>query len=94
MRRPRRDGLDEIRANDLEAARESALGLLERTRRTRADLRQRLREKGYADAAIGTVIDRLVEVGLVDDAEYARAWLAGRWGFGPLAAPPGTTEES
>jgi len=80
MRRSRRTVLGEDRANDLESAREAALALLERTRRTRADLRRRLREKGYADATVGTVLDRLAQVGLIDDAEYARAWLAGRWG--------------
>ena len=31
-------------------------------------------------AAIDEVLDRLAAVGLVDDVEYARAWLAGRWG--------------
>jgi hypothetical protein len=29
------------------------------------------------------VVARLVELGLVDDAEFARAWLAGRWGRRP-----------
>jgi regulatory protein len=80
MRRLHRTVLDEGRANDVDAAREAALALLERTRRTRADLRRRLREKGYGEAAVAAVLDRLAEVGLVDDAEYARAWLAGRWG--------------
>jgi len=80
MRRPRRVTLDEDRANDVASAREAALALLERTRRTRADLRRRLRDKGYAEPAVASVLDRLAQVGLVDDADYARAWLAGRWG--------------
>jgi regulatory protein len=29
------------------------------------------------------VLERLAAVGLVDDTEYARAWLAGRWGRRP-----------
>jgi regulatory protein len=65
---------------DPEACREAALKLLERQRRTRADLVRRLRDKGHAPTTITTVLDRLAGVGLVDDAEYARAWLAGRWG--------------
>ena len=68
------------RALDAEAAREAALKLLERTRRTRADLRRRLRDKGYAEAVVAAVIERLQVVGLLDDVEFARAFLAGRWG--------------
>ena len=67
-------------AGDPEAAREAALRLLERTRRTRSDLSRRLREKGYDAAVIEQVLERLAGVGLVDDAEFARAFLKGRWG--------------
>ena len=67
-------------AADLAATREAALRLLERTRRTRSDLARRLREKGFAPERIQEVLDRLQGVGLVDDAEYARAFLAERWG--------------
>jgi regulatory protein len=68
------------RAASPDAAREAALRLLERMRRTRFDLTRRLREKGYATAVVEEVLDRLTAVGLVDDVEYARAFLAGRWG--------------
>ncbi|MFN8587919.1 MAG: regulatory protein RecX [Candidatus Eisenbacteria bacterium] len=68
---------------DTTAAREAALKLLERSRRTRSDLERRLRDKGFAPQAITEVVDRLAEVGLVNDAEYARAFLAGRWGRRP-----------
>jgi regulatory protein len=68
---------------DPDAAREAALRLLERTRRTRTDLERRLRDKGFAPATIGQVLDRLAHVGLIDDTEYARAFLAGRWGRRP-----------
>jgi len=73
-----RIALSEERASDPAAAREAALKLLERTRRTRSDLTRRLREKGYAAATITQVIERLAEVGLVDDVEYARAYLEAR----------------
>ena len=68
---------------DAAACREAALKLLERTRRTRNDLERKLKDKGYALVTIAEVVDRLNEVGLVDDAEFARAWLAGRWGRKP-----------
>ena len=62
------------------SAREDALKLLDRQRYTRRDLTRRLREKGHEAVEIETTLDRLAEVGLVDDIEYARAFIAGRWG--------------
>ena len=78
MRTRPRAALSEARASDPAAAREAALKLLERTRRTRSDLERRLREKGYLAATIAEVIERLAAVGLVDDVEYARAFLESR----------------
>ena len=62
------------------SAREDALKLLDLQRRTRRDLTRRLRDKGHDAAEIEPVLDRLAELKLVDDAEYARAFIAGRWG--------------
>jgi regulatory protein len=81
--RSRPTPVDPERARDPEAAREAALRLLERTRRTRSDLEWRLRERGYAAPVIVEVLDRLASVGLVDDVEYARAFLVDRWGRRP-----------
>jgi len=72
--------VDPERGRDPDRCREAALTLLERTRRTRADLSRRLRLKGYAEGVINGVLERLAEVGLVDDAQYARAFIQGRWG--------------
>jgi regulatory protein len=74
---PEPQGADE-RSRDPDAAREAALRLLERTRRTRSDLAKRLRDRGYAAAAIEQTLDRLAAVRLVDDVEYACAFLRGR----------------
>lgn len=71
---------DATRANPIEAAREAALRLLEHTRRTRGDLARRLRQRDFDEATIDAVLERLAGVGLVDDVEYARAFLAERWG--------------
>ena len=68
------------RASDPAAVREAALKLIERMRRTRSDLRKRLIDKGYDAPIVDEVLDRLTEVGLVNDVEYARAFLRGRWG--------------
>ena len=79
MRRSVRRADDE-RSTDLDAAREAALRLLERARRTRADLARRLGERGYAAPTIEQALERLAGVGLVDDVEYARAFLRERLG--------------
>ena len=71
------------RSESSASCREAALKLLERTRRTRRDLERRLKEKDFDAATIAATLDRLEEVGLVDDVEFARAWLAGRWGRRP-----------
>src|SRR4030095_6702074 len=64
----------------LEKARQSALRLLERRRRTRSDLERRLRDNGPSPAMLQELLARLGAVGLVDDVEYARAFLNERWG--------------
>jgi regulatory protein len=69
-----------IADDTLEKARQSALRLLERTRRTRSELERRLRDKGHTPALIEEVLARLGAVGLIDDVEYARAFLNERWG--------------
>jgi regulatory protein len=79
----RRSDPDPVAATDASSCREAALKLLDRTRRTRNDLERRLKDKGYAPGTVREVVERLVEVSLVDDAEFARAWLAGRWGRKP-----------
>ena len=78
MRSRRGPAISEARAEDPAAAREAALRLLERTRRTRSDLARRLRDKGYAAPVVEQVLERLAGVGLVDDVEYARAYLEQR----------------
>ncbi len=82
-RRGAEGAAESVDASDATACREAALKLLERTRRTRSDLEKRLKAKGYAAATVAPVLERLTEVGLIDDSEYARAWLAGRWGRKP-----------
>lgn len=65
-------------SSSYDAAREVALKILERRRRTRADLAQRLKEKGHAPADILGVCDRLEELGILNDREFARLYLRGR----------------
>src|SRR5262245_56386533 len=54
-------GVDDVaRPEDVDAAREAALRLLERTRRTRSDLERRIRERGFGSELIRSVLDGLV----------------------------------
>jgi regulatory protein len=67
-------------SDSAEAAHEAALKALERRRRTRRELERRLAERDFAPAAVRVALDRLERVGLVDDLEYARAFLRERLG--------------
>ncbi|MEU4838208.1 recombination regulator RecX [Nocardia testacea] len=71
---------DDVRGS-IEQARESALRLLAVRARSRAELAQRLSAKGYSSEVTEQVLDRLAEVGLIDDADFARQWVRQRHGF-------------
>jgi regulatory protein len=55
-----------------------ALRLLERRARTQHELRQRLQRAGIEAALIESTLDRLRELGLLDDADYAERYVAER----------------
>lgn len=61
-----------------EAAREICLRQLAVRPRTRAELAATLRRHGVADPVAAEVLDRYAEVGMIDDAAFARAWVASR----------------
>jgi regulatory protein len=46
--------------------------------KTRQQLADLLTKRGVPDDAAETVLDRFIEVGLIDDAAYARAWVNSR----------------
>lgn len=46
--------------------------------KTRQQLAELLTRRGVPDEAAEVVLDRFVEVGLIDDAAYARAWVTSR----------------
>ena len=48
--------------------------MLDRRLRTKADMRRRLAEKGFAGGPIDQVLDRFAEEGLVSDRRFAEAW--------------------
>jgi regulatory protein len=66
-------------ADDPEArAREVCLRLLTHAPRTRAQLAAALRKRGIPDEAANEVLGRLADVGLIDDAAFAQAWVESR----------------
>ena len=74
-----------------ELARALCLRLLTARARTRAELAGQLAKRGYPDDVSARVLDRLTDVGLVDDAGFAEQWVHSRRanagkGKGALAA--------
>lgn len=54
------------------------LRLLTARARTRAELAGQLTKRGYPDDVSEKVLDRLEQVGLVDDADFAEQWVRSR----------------
>lgn len=61
-----------------EQARDVCLRLLTVRARTRAELEAQLTKRGYPEDVSARVLDRLVEVGLLDDAAFAEEWVRSR----------------
>lgn len=61
-------------------AREAALRTLTASAKSRAELNAALTRKGYPKDVIESLLDRLTEVGLIDDSEYAMAITRTRFG--------------
>ncbi|MDP9181154.1 MAG: recombination regulator RecX [Actinomycetota bacterium] len=61
-----------------EQARTICLRLLEAGPRTAHELAQRLRAKGIPDEVAAAVLERFADVGIVDDALFARMWVDSR----------------
>lgn len=70
-------------ADDIEKARETALRYIEYRPRSMAEVRKNLRDKKYHDAVIDQVINRLSDVGLLDDTKFAAYWVEQRETFKP-----------
>lgn len=66
------------RQDPYEAAREIALRQLTAADRSCHELHTRLLDRGVEDAVARAVIDRFVEVGLLDDAQFAQQWVNSR----------------
>ena len=65
-------------AKRAEQARALCLRLLTARARTRAELEGQLAKRGYPDDVSTAVLDRLTQVGLVDDEDFAEQWVRSR----------------
>jgi regulatory protein len=61
-----------------EQARNLCLRLLTARARTRAELEGQLTKRGFPDDVSNRVLDRLAEVGLIDDVDFAEQWVQSR----------------
>ncbi|MFC4602896.1 recombination regulator RecX [Rhodococcus kronopolitis] len=59
-------------------AKDACLRLLTDRSRSRAELFNKLIDRGYDEAVVNRVLDRLTVVGLVDDAAFAEQWVRSR----------------
>ncbi|ASW54118.1 regulatory protein RecX [Plantactinospora sp. KBS50] len=64
--------------DEAEVAREICLRQLAVRPRTRAELATALARRGISEEIADTVLDRYGEVGMIDDAAFARAWVSSR----------------
>jgi regulatory protein len=64
--------------SESEVAREICIRQLADRPRTRAELAKVLARKQISDEVIAEVLDRYDEVGIIDDAAFARAWVSTR----------------
>ncbi len=73
-----RDTAHDPPADPVSAARTVCLNLLTTRARTRSELSADLTRRGFEDDLVRGVLDRLVEVGLLDDADFAEQWVTSR----------------
>jgi len=69
---------EEVPRREIERAREACLRLLGYRPRSRRELAERLERKGFAQPAIAAAVAELESSGLVNDDEFARAWVQER----------------
>jgi regulatory protein len=70
-------------ADELENAKQSAIHYLSYRPRSIAEVRDHLRNKGFADTAVAHACEQLQEVGLLDDTAFAHYWVEQRETFKP-----------
>ncbi len=68
----------------LQRARNNAYSLLRSRPRSVAEIRNRLKSKGYGGPTIEAIISELTRVGQLDDVRFARLWVESRMHSNPM----------
>jgi regulatory protein len=79
----RRTNSAAVPPDDLRGAKEYGLRLLTLRGRSEAEMARRLSRRGYDEVTVERAVADLKAVGLLDDREFAQAWVAGRLARGP-----------
>jgi len=74
------------KTKEFEHAQLACFRLLDIRARSRAELKERLEKKGFPAGVIRKVLAKLSLLGLVNDEEFARAWVESRLRFRPAGA--------
>lgn len=82
---PRKKLADMTLEEQIERGKEKILDFLTYAPRTRHELSEKLSKKGFRDIAIEKALDRMEEVGVVDDAKFAQDWAYSRFHYGNRA---------
>lgn len=82
-RRQRREGFAEKRerlgaVDEPSVVLDAALRFLEPRQRSIGEVRRRLTRVGYREDLVTAAIERLIELGMLDDEAFARAWIESR----------------
>ncbi len=82
-RRQRREGFAEKRerlaaVDEPSVVLDAALRFLEPRQRSIGEVRRRLSRVGYREDLVTSAIERLIELGMLDDEAFARAWIESR----------------
>ncbi len=89
LRLEKGESLTEKRIGEISAgkseneAKEAALRFLSFRRRTEKEIKNKLREKGFDDKVIRSTIEKLKSYDLVNDYEFATAWIKERLAYKP-----------
>ena len=68
----------------LQKAKDAALKYLSFRARTKREVQEKLKGKGFDEGTIRRAVERLEELRLIDDAAFAREWIRSRQRRGPM----------
>ena len=89
LRLEKGESLTEKRISEISAgkseneAKEAALRFLSFRRRTEKEIKDKLKQKGFDDKVVGSTVEKLKTYDLINDHEFATAWIKERLAYKP-----------